>query len=133
MKPAGDLRDKVQVDDAPAERGYDAAKKTYAMRSYAQGRAGDFPLQVRADGFDWQIPGLRDELVTAHCPRRNVVNDRRVPAMVLAVLSELRTMRRPARNASSAAGRPSLPFSRASCRTPSRTGCPAGSRTRTSA
>lgn len=35
---------------------YDPQKKSYSMKSYAQGRAGEFPLQVRADGFDWQIP-----------------------------------------------------------------------------
>ena len=35
---------------------YDAQKKTYAMRSYAQGRAGDFPIVPREDGFSWQIP-----------------------------------------------------------------------------
>lgn len=35
---------------------YDPAKKAYTMRSYTGGRYGDFPLQARADGFDWQIP-----------------------------------------------------------------------------
>lgn len=34
---------------------YDAQKKTYSMKSYAQGRAGEFPLTARADGFSWEI------------------------------------------------------------------------------
>lgn len=34
---------------------YDPAGKTYTMRAYAQGHAGDFPLQVTADGFKWEI------------------------------------------------------------------------------
>lgn len=32
---------------------YDAAKKAFSMRSYAVGRAGDFPVTVTADGFTW--------------------------------------------------------------------------------
>ena len=28
----------------------------YTMRSHAQGYAGEFPLQVRPDGFTWSIP-----------------------------------------------------------------------------
>jgi hypothetical protein len=34
---------------------YDAARKAYALHSYAQGRAGDFPLEVRPDGYTWKI------------------------------------------------------------------------------
>lgn len=33
---------------------YDPDKKTYSMRSYAMGRAGDFPLTPTADGFVWE-------------------------------------------------------------------------------
>lgn len=35
---------------------YDPERKTYAMRSYAMGRAGDFPVTLKADGFTWEIP-----------------------------------------------------------------------------
>lgn len=35
---------------------YDPVKRSYAMRSYAMGYAGDFPLTVRADGFSWSHP-----------------------------------------------------------------------------
>ena len=35
---------------------YDAAAKTYSLRSYAMGRAGDFPLTPTADGFSWEHP-----------------------------------------------------------------------------
>lgn len=34
---------------------YDPQKKTYSMRSYTGGRSGDIPLEVRPDGFSWQI------------------------------------------------------------------------------
>jgi hypothetical protein len=35
---------------------YDAAAKAYSMHSYAMGHSGDFPLDVRPDGYVWQIP-----------------------------------------------------------------------------
>jgi hypothetical protein len=35
---------------------YDPDQKTYAMRSYAQGRAGDFPVTLTDNGFQWEIP-----------------------------------------------------------------------------
>jgi hypothetical protein len=35
---------------------WDPDKKTYNMRSYAMGRAGDFPLTATPDGFSWEIP-----------------------------------------------------------------------------
>ena len=35
---------------------YDPDKKAYTMRSYAYGRAGDFPLTATADGFIWETP-----------------------------------------------------------------------------
>ena len=34
---------------------YDPDKQTYSMRSYAQGRAGDFPLTMTPDGFSWEM------------------------------------------------------------------------------
>ena len=36
---------------------YDPAKKAYSLRSYAMGQAGDFPLELRLDGYTWQVPG----------------------------------------------------------------------------
>ncbi len=35
---------------------YDPQRKAYVLHSYAMGRAGDFPLDVRPDGYAWQIP-----------------------------------------------------------------------------
>lgn len=35
---------------------YDPAKKAYSMRSYAQGRSGDFVFTPTADGYSWEIP-----------------------------------------------------------------------------
>lgn len=35
---------------------YDPVKRTYSMRSYAEGYAGDFPLTVRKDGWSWSQP-----------------------------------------------------------------------------
>jgi hypothetical protein len=35
---------------------YDVATKTFSMRSYAMGHAGDFPVRRTADGFAWEIP-----------------------------------------------------------------------------
>jgi hypothetical protein len=35
---------------------YDPAGKAYSLHSYAMGRAGDFPLEVRPDGYVWQTP-----------------------------------------------------------------------------
>ncbi len=35
---------------------YDPATKAYTLHSYAQGRAGDFPLTLTADGYAWEIP-----------------------------------------------------------------------------
>ena len=35
---------------------YDPASKGYVLHSYAQGRAGDFPLTPTADGYVWEIP-----------------------------------------------------------------------------
>jgi hypothetical protein len=35
---------------------YDAARKTYSMRSYALGHAGDFAFRPGADGYAWEVP-----------------------------------------------------------------------------
>ncbi|MDH3290221.1 MAG: DUF1579 domain-containing protein [Gemmatimonadota bacterium] len=35
---------------------YDPATHAYAMRSYAQGHAGDFVITLTTDGFQWEIP-----------------------------------------------------------------------------
>jgi hypothetical protein len=35
---------------------YDPASKAYSLHSYAQGRAGDFPMTLTADGYVWEIP-----------------------------------------------------------------------------
>lgn len=35
---------------------YDLEQRRYIMRSYAMGYVGDFPLEMRPNGFRWQIP-----------------------------------------------------------------------------
>ena len=35
---------------------YNVQTKTYSMRSYAQGQAGDFRFEPTADGYRWEIP-----------------------------------------------------------------------------
>ena len=35
---------------------YDTQKKKLMMRSYAEGRIGDFEIKVRDDGYTWEIP-----------------------------------------------------------------------------
>jgi hypothetical protein len=35
---------------------YDPARRAYVMHSYAMGYAGDFPLEVRPDGYSWTQP-----------------------------------------------------------------------------
>ena len=43
---------------------FDPARKAYTMRSYAMGHSGDFPVTLRADGFNWEIPqGPRGKIV----------------------------------------------------------------------
>jgi len=44
------------VFNAFAVIAYDPARKTYSMRTFAQGRGGEFPLTVTPDGFIWTIP-----------------------------------------------------------------------------
>jgi len=38
---------------------YDPAKQAYTLRSYAQGRAGDFALTAKEHGYLWEIPAGR--------------------------------------------------------------------------
>ena len=35
---------------------YNPSTRTYSMRSYAQGHAGDFAFKPTADGYTWEIP-----------------------------------------------------------------------------
>ena len=35
---------------------FDPRSRVYTLHSYAMGRAGDFPLEVRPDGYVWQVP-----------------------------------------------------------------------------
>lgn len=42
--------------NALAVLSFDPGKKTYSLHSYAQGRAGDFPLVPTADGYVWTVP-----------------------------------------------------------------------------
>lgn len=35
---------------------YDVASKTYSMRAYAMGYAGDYAIRRTSDGFSWEIP-----------------------------------------------------------------------------
>jgi hypothetical protein len=35
---------------------FDPVKRSYTMRSYAEGYAGDYPLTLRPDGFTWSHP-----------------------------------------------------------------------------
>jgi len=36
---------------------YNPATRTYSIRSYALGHAGDFPIQPTPDGYTWELPG----------------------------------------------------------------------------
>ena len=60
---AGEIGDR-QTDatasfEAFAIISFDEANDAYAMRSYAFGHAGDFPITPRANGFTWSAPGVR--------------------------------------------------------------------------
>jgi hypothetical protein len=35
---------------------FDPGSRAYTLHSYAMGHAGDFPLEVKPDGYVWQIP-----------------------------------------------------------------------------
>jgi len=64
-----------RVKDAPADAppifealaiiAYDEATQKYMMRSYAQGRAGDFEIRPRADGFSWSLPNVEYDATIA--------------------------------------------------------------------
>ncbi|HYC67512.1 DUF1579 domain-containing protein [Brevundimonas sp.] len=41
---------------------WDDAADRYMMRSYANGHAGDFPLEATADGFSWTTPARGGEM-----------------------------------------------------------------------
>lgn len=41
---------------------WDDASDRYMMRSYANGQAGDFPLEATADGFSWTAPARGGEM-----------------------------------------------------------------------
>ena len=41
---------------------WDDATDRYMMRSYANGHAGDFPLEATADGFSWTTPARGGEM-----------------------------------------------------------------------
>src|SRR5690606_2653748 len=54
-------------DGAPAFNAFavvswDDAADRYTMRSYANGQAGDFPLEPTADGFRWSTPARGGEM-----------------------------------------------------------------------
>lgn len=54
-------------DGAPAFNAFaivswDDANDRYVMRSYANGHAGDFPLEATADGFNWATPARGGEM-----------------------------------------------------------------------
>ena len=55
------------ADGAPAFNAFaivswDDANDRYMMRSYANGQAGDFPLEATADGFSWAAPARGGEV-----------------------------------------------------------------------
>jgi hypothetical protein len=35
---------------------YDPVAQAYSLHSYAMGYAGDFPMEIRPDGYVWQLP-----------------------------------------------------------------------------
>lgn len=41
---------------------WDAAQDRYVMRSYAQGHAGDFPLEITPTGWKWSTPARGGEI-----------------------------------------------------------------------
>ena len=54
-------------DGAPAFNAFavlswDDATDRYMMRSYANGQAGDFPLEATAEGFNWTAPARGGEM-----------------------------------------------------------------------
>lgn len=41
---------------------WDDTNERYMMRSYANGQAGDFPLEASAEGFSWAVPAPGGEM-----------------------------------------------------------------------
>lgn len=61
---------------------YDPEKKAFEVRSYAMGQSGDFPLTMRADGFNWEIPQQQGKILYTTTIKDNVwheVGDRVLP------------------------------------------------------
>jgi len=52
----GHLGDGSVAFNAFAVISFEPQTGKYSMRSYAQGHAGDFPIELRPDGFTWSIP-----------------------------------------------------------------------------
>ena len=50
---------------------WDPAKKAYSLRSYAMGHSGDFPLDVRPDGYVWETPAGPGAIVRYTATIRN--------------------------------------------------------------
>lgn len=57
-RASGAAADAEPIFEALAVIAYDEAAQKYMMRSYAQGRAGDFEIRPRADGFSWSLPNV---------------------------------------------------------------------------
>jgi hypothetical protein len=50
---------------------YDARAKTYILHSYALGHAGDFLLEIRPDGYVWQVPAGPGAIIRYKATIRN--------------------------------------------------------------
>ncbi|HYC37171.1 MAG TPA: hypothetical protein VEC19_12165 [Usitatibacter sp.] len=75
---------------------FDPAKKAYSMRSYAMGHSGDFPVTLRADGFNWEIPAGPGKIVYTATVKDNVwheVGDRVMPGQVPQRFFEMKLQR----------------------------------------
>lgn len=59
---SADGPDGAPVFNAFAVVSWDDANDRYMMRSYANGQAGDFPLEATADGFSWATPARGGEV-----------------------------------------------------------------------
>jgi hypothetical protein len=60
---AGQPADAEPVFQALAIVSYDERSGKYMMRSYAQGRAGDFEIRPRAEGLAWSLPNVEYDAV----------------------------------------------------------------------
>lgn len=76
---------------------FDPATQTYALRSYAHGRKGDFPLKPTADGYTWEVPAGPGAIVrytaTIKDNRLHEVGDRIVGAAEPVRVFEMRLER----------------------------------------